>query len=159
MTTKLICSISLALVTILAGCATQVGKVSFPQPSASFTPKQTYTMPYDKLWDATINTLDKNRISTVSTDKAGGAIQTDYIEGQSSLIGLGVVAAQNTRYKYNLALRKQADDSVKLNILCKIDSTMTGSAGSSQWHDVTGQNAALAKKLETWLYEEIEKGL
>jgi hypothetical protein len=44
----------------------------------------------------------------------------------------------------------------KLNIICKIEDSMNGSNGSSQWRDVTPQNAALTTKLETWLYEQIE---
>jgi hypothetical protein len=36
---------------------------------------------------------------------------------------------------------------------------MSNGHGSSQWNDVTSQNAALADKLETWLYEQIEQGL
>ena len=144
---------------MFAGCATPVGKVTFPESSATFAPKQTYTVTHEKLWDAILAALDKNRIATMSADKASGIIQTDAIEGPSALIGLGIVAAQSTRYKYNINLRNQSDTTVKLNILCKIESTMKGSSGSSQWTDVTSQNTEQAKKLEVWLYEQIENGL
>ncbi|MBA4148844.1 MAG: outer membrane protein assembly factor BamC [Verrucomicrobia bacterium] len=144
---------------ILAGCATPVGSVKFPGPSEGFAPKQTYAVPQDKLWNAALSALDKHRIPAVSADKASGIIQTDAIEGPSALIALGMVAAQSTRYRFNLALRNQSDTDIKLNIFCKIESTMKGSSGSSQWTDVTSQNAEQARKLEAWLYEEIEKGL
>jgi hypothetical protein len=141
------------------GCATKVGNASFPESSASFTPKSSYAVSKDKLWDATLSALDKNRIATASVDKASGVIQTDYIEGESALIGFGLIASQHTRYKYNVTLRDQSEGAVKLNVICKIESTMKGTSGSSQWHDVTSQNAEQTKKLENWLYQEVEKGL
>jgi hypothetical protein len=157
---KITRSFFLCLVLIaLAGCATQVGTTTFPEPIAGFTPKDTYAVSYDKLWDATVNALDKNRIAAASMDKASGSIQTDYIEGPSALIAGGFVGAQSTRYKFNLALRNQSDGHVRLNILCKIESTIKGGSGASQWTDVTSQNRERATKLETWLYGEVEKGL
>jgi hypothetical protein len=144
---------------LFAGCATPVGNVTFPESSAAFAPRPAYAVPHDNLWDATLAALDKNRIATANTDKASGIIQTDAIEGPSSLIALGFVAAQSTRYKYNINLRNQSEGGVRLIILCKIESTMKGSSGSSQWTDVTSHNVERAKKLENWLYEQIEKNL
>jgi hypothetical protein len=43
-----------------------------------------------------------------------------------------------------------------MSVICKVESSMNGRAGASQWRDVTPQNTALATKLETWLYEQIE---
>jgi NlpB/DapX lipoprotein len=136
---------------VFGGCVSDNGK--FPQPTANFTPKQTYAVAYDKLWSGILDALDKNRITTVSVDKASGVIQTDYIAGPGEFM---VFAAQSTRYKYNLTVRNQADGTVKLNIICKVEDSMNGSNGSSQWRDVTPQNLALTTKLETWLYEQIE---
>jgi hypothetical protein len=152
-------SITLLGLVILCGCATQVGNVAFPQASANFAPKRTYEVEYGKLWDSTLNALEKNRVTVVSANKEAGIIQTDYVEGESSLYALGLVASQSTRYKFNLTLRKQSEGSIKLNIVSKIESTVQGSGATSQWTDVSGQNTALAAKLEAWLYEEIEKGL
>jgi hypothetical protein len=161
MTTKCvrIAALTMLAASLVTGCATKVGTTSFPESAATFTPKQTYAVSKDKLWDVTLAILDKNRIATVNIDKASGVIQTDYIEGQSALIGFGLIAAQNTRYKYNLTLRPQSEGAVKLNIICKLESTMKGTSGSSQWHDVTGQNGERVKKLEAWLYEQIEHDL
>ena len=139
------------------GCITDNG--TFPAPSADFTPKLTYAVPYDKLWQTVLDTLDKNRITTVGMDKSSGVIQTDYIAGPGRLLLGGLGGAQSTRYKYSISLRNEADGGVKVNIICKIESTINSGHGSSQWSDMTPQNAALGNKLETWLYEQIEDGL
>src|SRR5580692_10726064 len=65
----------------------------FPTPTANFTPKRIYAVQYDKLWEATLDALDKNNIAVVSTDKADGIIQTDYIAGPGTLIVLIPVGA------------------------------------------------------------------
>jgi hypothetical protein len=148
-----------ALLALLAGCATPAGKTKYPEPTAGFAPKVTYALPVDKLWDATLSALERNRITVASTDKASGTLQTDYSAGQSYLIGGGFIAAQSTRYKYNLAARTQADGATKLTVICKVESTMKGESGASQWTDVSGQNPELIQRLETWLYEQIEKEL
>ena len=141
---------------LAAGCVTDNGK--FPTPTANFTPKCTYSIPHDKLWQAVLDTLDKNQIAVVSTDKSSGIIQTDYIAGPGEvMIPLGV--SQATRYKYNITLRDESDGSVRLNVLCKVEDTMSNGHEASQWRDVTPQNTALVNKLETWLYEQIEDEL
>jgi hypothetical protein len=137
--------------TMLTGCFTSNG--TFPLPSANFIPRQTYSVDYDKLWNGILDALDKNRITTLSVDKVSGVIETDYIAGPSRFM---VVAAQSTRYKYTITARNRSDGTVKLNVICKVESSMNGSAGASQWSDVTPQNTVLATKLETWLYEQIE---
>lgn len=152
-TTNLLVSIALlAFVTLLAGCKTS--NVSFPTPSANFTPKGTYAVAYDKLWNATLDALDKNRIVTASADQATGVIETDDIEGTSMTIAF--LANESSRYQYHIALRKESTGTVRLNIICKIESTVSGGHGGTPWRDVTSENAARAKSLETWLYEQIE---
>ena len=94
MTLSLRFLLPLALGVLLAGCSTPVGKTKFPEATAGFAPKTTHALSVDKLWDATLTTLEKNRIAVGSTDKASATIQTDYLEGQSNLIGLGLIAAQ-----------------------------------------------------------------
>jgi hypothetical protein len=94
----------------------------------------------------------------VSSDKSSGIIQTDYIAGPGQvMIPLGI--SQSTRYKYNISLRDESDGSVKMKVICKIEDTMSNGHGSSQWNDVTSQNATLEDKLEKWLYEQIEDEL
>ena len=144
----------LTLAMTLTGCVTDNGK--FPEPTANFMPKRTYAVQYDKLWQATLDALDKSQIAVVSTDKSDGIIQTDYIAGPGTLI---MLTAQSTRFKFNLTERKEPNGIIKLNIICKIEDSMNNGHESTQWRDVTPQNAALATKLETWLYEQIEDEL
>jgi hypothetical protein len=145
------------LLLITGGCVTDNGKL--PTPSADFTPKRTYQISYDKLWQTILDTLDKNTIITVSTDKSGGVIVTDYIAGPGSLLLGGLGGAQSTRYKFNISVRNESDGSVKMNIFCKVESSINSGHGNSQWRDVTPSNAVLADKLAAWLYEQIESGL
>jgi hypothetical protein len=142
----------ICITALFAGCISDNGKL--PQPTVGFTPKHTYAVPYDKLWSGVLDALDKNRITTISVDKASGVISTDYIAGPENFL---VFAAQSTRYKYNIALRNQSDGSIKMNIVCKVESSLLGQNGSSQWNDVSPQNTGLVTKAETWLYEQIEK--
>jgi NlpB/DapX lipoprotein len=141
---------------LLGGCVTDNTK--FPAPTANFTPKQKYAVSHDKLWQAALDALDSNRIAVVSSDKADGIIQTDYIAGPGEvMIPLGI--EQVTRYKYNISLRDEASGSVKLNVICTIEDSMSSGHSASQWHDVTSQNTAQAAKLEAWLYEQVEDAL
>jgi NlpB/DapX lipoprotein len=139
-----------------SGCVSGNGKL--PTPSANFTPKRTYAVSHNKLWQAILDALDQNHIPVVSDDKSSGIIQTDYVAGPEQLMIL-INTAQSTRYKYNISLRDEADGSIKVNVICRIESTMSNGHGSSQWNDVTPQNAKLENQLETWLYEQIEKQL
>ena len=135
------------------GCVTDNTK--FPTPTASFSPKLTYAVGHDKLWQAALNALENNHIAVLSADKADGIIRTDYISGPSEvMIPLGI--SQITRYKYNIIVRDEGEGTVKLNVICTVEDSMSSGHDTSQWHDVTSQNAALATKLETWLYEKIE---
>ncbi|MDR3562669.1 MAG: hypothetical protein P4N59_14710 [Negativicutes bacterium] len=153
MKTSIPFAILLALaLSLVTGCVSDNGK--FPQPTAGFTPKQAYSVPYDKVWNGILDALNENRITTVGVDKASGTIGTDYLAGPGSFM---VIMAQSTRYKYGITVRSQPDGTVKVDVICKVESTINGGNGSSQWRDVTPQNAALASKLETWLYEQIEK--
>jgi hypothetical protein len=119
-------------------------------------PKRIYSVQYDKLWQASLDALDKNNIAVISTDKSDGIIQTDYIAGPGTLI---LLTAQSTRYKYNITLRNETDGSIKVNIVCRIEDSMNNGKDSTQWRDVTPQNASLENKLETWLYEQVEDEL
>ena len=143
-----------ALLLIAGGCVSDNG--TYPAPTANFTPKRVYAVQYDKLWQATLDALDKNRITVISTDKSSGIIQTDYITGPGTFM---VVMAQSTRYKYNITLRSEPDGSVRVNVICKIEDSINNGQNSTQWHDVTPQNTSLENRLETWLYEQVEDEL
>ena len=68
----IVCALA-SLALMLAGCASPVGKAKFPQASADFVPKQTYAVANDKLWEAALAALDKNRLAIASADKSGPA--------------------------------------------------------------------------------------
>lgn len=138
------------------GCVTDNGK--FPKPDANFMPKRTYTVSHEKLWQTTLDALDNNRIAVVNSDKADGRIETDYIAGPGE-VNIALAISQLTRYKYSITIRDEGDSSVRLNVICTIEDSMSSTHSTSQWRDVTSQNAALASSLEAWLYEEIEKQL
>jgi hypothetical protein len=147
-------ALACAAAVVAGGCVTDNGK--FPTADASFAPKRAYAMSHDKLWQATLDALDKNRIAVVSSDKPDGIIQTDYLAGPGTFM---VFASQSTRYKYNITLRGESNGSIKLNVICTIEDSLNDGRSSTQWRDVTPQNMALATRLETWLYEEIEDEL
>jgi hypothetical protein len=144
--------------TLLVGCIS-VGNTKVPKATANFVPKEVYAVTFDKLWDTTLNALDKNQIAAISANKESGIIETDYTDGPSTLIMGGLAGAQSTRFKYDITLRNQSTGGVKLNIICKVESTINSGHGSSQWSDVSGQNTKLVKQMEDWLYEQIEKDL
>jgi hypothetical protein len=141
---------------LTAGCVTDNNK--FPVPTANFVPKKEYAVSHAKLWQATLGALDNNRIAVVSTDKADGIIQTDYIAGPGE-VNIALAISQETRYKYNITLWDETNGSVRLNILCTIEDSTSSTRNTSQWRDVTSQNTALGNKLEKWLYEQIEIAL
>jgi len=139
-----------------AGCITDNGK--FPTPAADFVPKRTYAVSHDKLWQATLDALDNSRIPVVNSDKTNGRIQTDYIAGPGQ-VNIALAISQITRYKYNISLRDEANGSIRLNVMCTIEDSMSSTHSTSQWRDVTSQNTTLENKLETWLYEQVENQL
>jgi len=145
-----------AVLLLTAGCVTDNGK--FPTPAADFTPKRTYAVSHDKLWQATLDALDNNHIAVMNSDKADGRIQTDYIAGPGE-VNIALAISQVTRYKYNVNLRDETDGSVRLNIFCTVEDSMSSAHSTSQWRDVTSQNAALENRLETWMYEQVEDEL
>ena len=106
----------------------------------------------------TLDALDYNRIAIVNSDNTDGRIQTDYIAGPGQ-VNIALAISQITRYKYNIALRNEADGSFRLNVICTIEDSMSSTHGTSQWRDVTSQNTALENRLETWLYEQVEQQL
>jgi len=149
---------TLSLALLLAGCI-QVGKTSLPAPTAGFAPQASYAVGTDRLWEASLGALEKNRIPVAASDRASGTLQTDYVQGPSRLIGLGLSGAQSTRYKFNLALRAQGDAATRLTVLARVESTINSGKGSSQWTDVSGHNPELVRSLEAWLHQQVETEL
>jgi uncharacterized lipoprotein len=148
-----------AAVLVLSGCSTAPGAPTLPEASTGFVARQKYLVSSEKLWDAALVALEKNRIGVTSSDKASGTLQTDYLEAPSKLVGLGILAAHHFRYKYNVSVRSQPDGSTRLTVLARVESYMSSGDGSTQWSDVSSANSSLLKNLESWLYEKIEEEL
>lgn len=159
MTSSRLCALASVLLLFLSGCSTAPGGPSLPKASAGFVVKQSYAGGQEKLWDATLLTLEKNRIGVATSDKGSGTLQTDYLEAPTKLVGMGLLAAHHFRYKYSVSVRPQADGTSRLSVLAKVETYMSSADGSTQWTDIGSANGPVLKNLEAWLYEQIEKEL
>ena len=74
-------------------------------------------------------------------------------------MNIALAISQITRYKYNITLRDEAGGSVRLDIMCTIEDSMSNTHNTSQWRDATSQNPALENQLEARLYQQIESEL
>ena len=150
-TLTLLAALTMAVVS-LPGCVS-VGGGTFYKPSEGFQPKKTYNVSVDTLWQKINLVLQSERISVVSSDKAGGRIITDYVEGPTQMQLVG--SPLTTRYKYNITLNKLSDSETSLMIICTLESSSEG----IPWHDVSKDNQGIVSNLENWLYEQIEKSI
>jgi hypothetical protein len=151
--------LALFAVLALSACVQQMGGQSFPQPTAGFTPKTTYNISADRAQAAVIAALNANSIPVVNVSKETGQITTDYVAGPSQLVGLGLVSADSTRYKYTIFVAPLGRKKVSISISCAMEISQSSSAGSSPFHDVSSQNTATTASLRNWLYEQIERNL
>jgi len=137
---------------LMIGCV--LGSVRFPTPSEGYQPKVKYKISYDKMWNIIDDVLESNRINIASQDKQKGITVTEYIQGQTETMGpLGTI---QTRYKYNIKLKKDENATTKLAIICNFESS-----GNKMhaWREISADNKERVEKLEKWLYEQIEKKL
>ena len=147
----------LTLSVSFTGCMA-VGGVKYPEAKAGFAPKRTYNVSTEKAFSAVQTALEANRLGVASADKTTGVIRSEVVNGPSYLVAGGLAGSQSTRYSFNVSIR--ADEAgVRINIIAKVESSVNSGSSSSQWTDVSGQNAALITSLETWLYEQIEAAL
>jgi len=144
---------------VVMDCAVQVGQAQFPQPSAGFAPKRTYEVSYEAMWQTVLRVLEEHRITTASFDKSTGRIATDYIQGITTMYAGGLGGVGQSRYKYNIIVEDVGAGKTRVNIICKLESTLAGSTGSTPWRDLSTQNAKLVAELEYWLYEQVEKAV
>ncbi len=144
------------------GCATQMGKTSYPEASTNFVPKRTYAVPVATAAGKMAQVLDEQRIVITSQNQADGVtrIQTDYIGGPSYLLGGGLVGSQSTRYRFSINLRPAEGNKTTVQIVPRVESSLLQYRGATtQWTDVSGENAPLLTNLENWLFEQFEKQL
>lgn len=71
-------------------------------------PVQTFGSSYDKVWDSTINYLNKQKEPIVVADKEKGIIQTDWV----NLHKLFAVK----RYRYVIELKKTVDEKIQVGV-------------------------------------------
>jgi hypothetical protein len=145
--------ISLLVMVVLVGCASNLGNAKFPKSSTNYVLKKELNISYDKLFGVIANVLEDNRASIVSQDKATGKITTDYIQGVTQATAGGLLGVIQTRYKYNISITKLNKNKSKINIICTLESSGNK---MSAWRDVTSDNIELVKSLEDWLYEQID---
>ncbi|MFH1070566.1 MAG: outer membrane protein assembly factor BamC [Candidatus Glassbacteria bacterium] len=138
----------------LSGCA-NISKAKFPEPTANFQPNTTYDATYDQIWSSVMRVLERERIGISSSDKDGGRIVTDYVQGPTQLQALGLFGSITLRYNYAISLEKISQDKTKAAIICRLESM----SEKVTWHEVSKDNKAIVTKLENWLYEQIEKSL
>lgn len=147
-------NLGLILCLLISGCMS-IGGAKFPESSSNFHPQKQYKVAYDDMWKIVRRVLDAERINILGSDKEGGRVTTDYIQGETQLVAGGLLGVITTRYKYNLSLEKIDPSTTKLNIICTLESSSEGLG----WHDVGKDNKELITKLENWLYEKIDKSL
>jgi uncharacterized lipoprotein len=146
--------VSLGIFLIVTGCMS-LGGAKFPQTTSGFQPKKVYDKTYDQVWTSVRRVLETERIGIASSDKEGGRMVTDHVQGETQLIGAGLLGGITTRYSYTITLDKVSKNQMRVGILCKLESMSEGLG----WHDVSKDNQALVKNLESWLYERIEASL
>jgi hypothetical protein len=147
----LVLGVVLAMVVGLLGCF-NIGSARFPAPSSGFQPKKEYAAPYDRVWTAINQMLQSERINVASSDKDGGRIVTDYVQGETQS---AVLAYTSSRYKYNISLERAAQERTRVNIIATLES----SGDNAPYHDVSKDNTQIVQRLEFWLYERIERSI
>ena len=157
---KKVISRILILTTILLvfGCATQVGKATYPKATEGFVPKKIYAASFDPAWNSIGQALEENRIVIASSDKASGRVTTDYIAGPSELYAVGLGGGTVYRYKYNISARAEGEKT-KITIFCTLEYSYSNSDVAKPFVDYGKENPQLVTSLENWLYEQIEKKL
>ena len=132
------------------GCLTRVGGRSIPEVDPNYTPKEIYSVDYNRAWEDTLKALKENRIPIDSVNKVGGLIKTNYQPGPEILLLDEVFW---TRYKYNINILKKTENKTKIVILCTYE-VKRGSKGT--YTDTTASSPKTVLALEQELLKKIE---
>ena len=143
---------------MLSGCI-PMGGTDFPKPSDGFTPKGSYAVSQGRAFQAVIAALNANSIPIASANQATGQTTSEYIAGKGQLVGLGLVSADHTRYRYTVFIISQGKGQTTINVSCALEISQNTGETNVPFHDVTTENTAQVKALRDWLYEQIEKQL
>ncbi len=139
------------LLVLMSGCM-RVGEAKFPTGPITYIPKEVYELPYSRVWNAAVKVLKREGIPILEMDRKGGVITTDYLTGETYLIGLELY---QTRYRYFITLEKIGPSKTRLRVKCRLE----GMSKDVPWHDISGENWSLVTKLAFSLHEKIEKEL
>lgn len=136
-----------------------MGGTDFPQASAGFTPRTTYPVSAARAYEAALAALNANAIPVVSASPATGQITTDYLAGKGQLVGLGLLSADHTRYKYAIFITPQGKGHAGITVSCSLEISQYTGETATPFHDVSGDNPDRVAALKNWLYEKIEQQL
>lgn len=78
------------------------------------------------------------------------------------MYGLTFGGVGTSRYSYNIRLMSEDGGKIRISVIAKLEQTLSRAvlgAGSTPYRDLTQENQPGVKKLEDWLYEQIEKAL
>jgi uncharacterized lipoprotein len=138
------------------GCATQVGGKNIPQPSAGFAAKDVLPNPPAQVYAAAKSVLDDDNVAITGESKEDGRINTDYVEGPSSIYAMGILGGNSSRYKYLIKV-KPSGSGTKLTVAATLESA--GSKYAQSWKDVSSDNPETVTKIQDALVEKIENKL
>ncbi|HEX3810314.1 MAG TPA: hypothetical protein VHW02_11520 [Rhizomicrobium sp.] len=147
------------MVTFIVSACIPMGGTDFPKPDNGFTPKLTYAVSEGQAYQSVVAALNANAIPIASGSPATGQITTDYIAGKSQLVGLGLVSADHTRYKYTVFIASHGKKLTSITVSCFLEISQSATSGSTPFHDVSGENQEQVALLKNWLYQKIEQQL
>ncbi len=146
---------ALFIIVCLSGCFA-VGSARLPKASDGYQPAGSYAFSVDQLWPTLQDVLAGERITVAASNKADGTLTTDYVQGQTQVVALGLLGAQTTRYRYNVRLSRVDSARTKITIIATLESS---GSSASQWHDVSKDNPEIVASIERALYEKLERAI
>lgn len=139
--------------------ATLENITEFPFPTTGYTPKRSYHVSKNIIWENVLSVLEYKRIDLIMENKSNGRITTDHVTGPIESMGFaGALGSIATRYKYIIYVKPTSQSKTCLTVNSHLESRSV-TESSSTWHDISVENKQRIELLETWVYEQIEKEL
>lgn len=106
-------------------------------------PVQTFSVPYDQVWDSVIVYLDKEKEPIVLADKEKGVISTDWVNMQK------VFATK--RYRYDIQVTEVGENQVQVGIASPQESYTMGDWEEMLPHEIRAHRMfrAIARRLRS----------
>lgn len=150
--------IVLALIFLIAGCATLEPTDTSPQDTSFFLGR------YDKVWEATMKVLEKRSIEVKDIDKENGTITTrffNYSVGPKAHHDLDKIAdrpqvrlALFTQVGYSLQITLLAVNDMSTQVKVKASIEAYDSNATKKWHPCTSKGT-----IEQEIIQEIKRSL